>query len=76
MSETQKSGKAGASLGQQSAVPRNGAASIDANERDDIFSEKYAWVAVGACGLASVAFGPEESFKALGPPICLAPGLV
>jgi amino acid transporter len=35
-------------------------------ERDDIFSEKYAWVAVGACGLASIAFGPEESFKALG----------
>ncbi|WP_370264406.1 APC family permease [Limnobacter sp.] len=34
--------------------------------KDDIFSEKYAWVAVGACGLASIAFGPEESFKALG----------
>ena len=39
---------------------------MDARERDDIFSENYAWVAVGACGLASIAFGPEESFKALG----------
>jgi amino acid transporter len=33
---------------------------------DGIFSEKYAWVAVGACGLASIAFGPEQSFKAIG----------
>ncbi|HEX4879157.1 MAG TPA: APC family permease [Limnobacter sp.] len=39
---------------------------LTAAEQDDIFSEKYAWVAVGACGLASIAFGPEESFKALG----------
>jgi amino acid transporter len=40
--------------------------SIDSKVTDDIFSEKYAWVAVGSCGLASLAFGPEESFKALG----------
>ncbi|HEX4856651.1 MAG TPA: APC family permease [Limnobacter sp.] len=39
---------------------------MDGQEKADIFSEQYAWVAVGACGLASVAFGPEESFKALG----------
>lgn len=31
-----------------------------------VFSEDYAWVAVGACGLASVAFGPEAAFLALG----------
>lgn len=66
MSQPPKSGKANATLGQQSAVPRSASTSLAADERDDIFSEKYAWVAVGACGLASVAFGPEESFKALG----------
>lgn len=30
-----------------------------------VFSADYAWVAVGACGLASVAFGPEMAFMAL-----------
>lgn len=30
-----------------------------------VFSADYAWVAVGACGLASVAFGPEAAFMAL-----------
>lgn len=36
------------------------------HEPRDIFSEQFAWVAVGACGLASVSFGPEQSFRALG----------
>ncbi len=30
-----------------------------------VFSADYAWVAVGACGLASIAFGPELAFMAL-----------
>ena len=64
MSQTPKSTKASGRVDSQNGRPPL-ASSLNAEERDDIFSEKYAWVAVGACGLASVAFGPEESFKAL-----------
>jgi hypothetical protein len=65
MSQSRKSTAANARVDKQTngAQP---ASSLSTEERDDIFSEKYAWVAVGACGLASVAFGPEESFKAQG----------
>ncbi|MDX1667965.1 MAG: APC family permease [Limnobacter sp.] len=39
---------------------------VQAKVSAGVFSEDYAWVAVGACGLASIAFGPEAAFMALG----------
>lgn len=65
MNQAPKSSEANGPVGRQSGRSTS-APSLNAEGREDIFSEKYAWVAVGASGLASVAFGPEEFFKALG----------
>lgn len=66
MSHPQNSSKANGGQGRQASRQNPDSSALDSGNPDDIFSEKYAWVAVGACGLASLAFGPEESFKALG----------
>ncbi|NJM32328.1 MAG: APC family permease [Limnobacter sp.] len=38
---------------------------LDHARRNSVFSKDYAWMAVAACGLASIAFGPEAAFLAL-----------